>query len=508
MTLPRRFIRSLHHSRRRLNNVVVEKEEALTGKALAETRTVRLESFRKNFAALAFAYGLVVVFCYCFFDIRFFPSGLSTGDVLFFLFAALALGFMSLVCSALGMSLFAPASFFDDSLPKTGAAQADVNFGGMLWFACPAAAAGVAAAAILDQRLLFIAWPLLVAGFVMVSRKSLALRRSEGRRVDWTDTIPYASFYLFIAPLICYLFSVLGPSGWTMLALFAIGGMAGVMGLSLLDTQTQTLSSDPADREKLATRRLGMQVFFVLTLLPALFIPTLRISAFTRLGVRTEDMAVSLDKQNLALLQSAADTAGVPLSVCRGEDGQATVAPIDVLWHASGTRSLVHIGASQGVDVELNTSGLRLVRGKVERCLEINESLLFGSGTSNLLGGQAHVHEVMNKVLSPLLADISEKWKIKSVKVVGHADPMPLPADGNDTLAKNRAETVRQLLLSNPEFVKASAGVVSPEAISDGSRHPIRQCDTKEPAAYQRSCNEANRRVEIRFRLERRAEKK
>ena len=107
-----------------------------------------------------------------------------------------------------------------------------------------------------------------------------------------------------------------------------------------------------------------------------------------------------------------------------------------------------------------------------------------------------------------MLTEINQEWKIKSVRVVGHADPMPLPAEGNDTLAKTRAQTVTRLLLGNSEFVKASGDAPQPEAISDGARHPIKQCDAKEPLSYQRTCNEVNRRVEVRFRLEKRPEDK
>jgi outer membrane protein OmpA-like peptidoglycan-associated protein len=508
MTLPRLIFkllfRSLYQSRQRLNSAVIEKEKALTAKALAETRASQLESLRKNTAALAFGYGLLVVFCYCFFDIKFFPSGLSTGDVLFFLFAALGLGLMSLFCSALGMSLFVPASFFEESLPKTGVTPEDTRFGERLWFACPVAAVLTGAMANWHWLLLFVFWPVQIGIFVYISRRGNALREAQLRRADRMGAAAYAIIYLVVAPIVTYSCFVFGNPGVGILGVATVGGMAGMFGLSMLDEQTLSIPVDPVEREQHARRRVVVQVLFVVALLPGLIILSLRIGVFTQLGVRTVDVAISLDKANLALLQSAANSAGIALSVCRGEDGQATVAPIDVLWHASGARSLVHLGAGEGVDVELNTAGLRLVRGKVERCVEINESLLFTSGTAELLGGEKHVQETLTRELAPLLTEINRKWKIKSVKVVGHADPMPLPADGNDTLAKTRAQTVTRLLLGNSEFAKASGDALKPESISDGARHPIKQCDAKEPVTYQRTCNEVNRRVEIRFRLEKR----
>jgi flagellar motor protein MotB len=512
MTLPRLIFkllfRSLYQSRQRLNSTVIEKEKALTAKALAETRAGQLESLRKNTAALAFAYGLVVVFCYCFFDIKFFPSGLSTGDVLFFLFAALGLGLISLACSALGMSFFTPATFFDDSLPKTGIKPEDERFGDGLWFVCPAAAALTGGLTAWHGISIIVAWPLLLGLFVKISRRGIVLRRSQGRRAGWTHSVAHAFFFLVVAPIVAMAFFGHGTAGLGILGLTLFGGMAITIGLNMLDEQTLAIPTDAVEREKHARRRVVVQVLLVAALLPGLIIQPSRLWVFTQLGVRTEDVAVSLDKANLALLQSAANSAGIALSVCRGEDGKATVAPINVFWHASGTRSLVHLGSGDGIDVELDTAGLRLVRGKVERCIEINESLLFTSGTAELLGGQKHVQDVLTRELAPLLSEIKEKWKIKSVKVVGHADPMPLPADGNDTLAKTRAQTVTRLLLGNPEFAQTTAGIREPEAISDGARHPIKQCDPTAPVAYQRTCNELNRRVEVRFRLEKRPEEK
>lgn len=496
------FYRLFYQFPARLNGATTEKERALTAKAIAETHAIRLESFRKNVAALAFAYGLLVVFCYCFFDIKFFPSGLSTGDVLFFLFAALGLGLMSLFCTALGMSAFLPASFYDDCLPKSGAAKEDENFGHALWFFSPIAVIVAVILALWNLWSIPGAALALCTLFGIIWVKGFRLSKSRGREIGWTDVLPYAVGYLIMAPLIFYFILALGKSGWLIAAIFLVAGMAGAMGLTLLDGQVLATPSDAAAREKQGVKLMVAQVMFAISLIPALVIQDLRVAVFMQLGVRTVDTGINLNKANLEILQSAADTAGISLSVCRGEGGQATVAPIDVLWHASGVRSLVHLGGEQGVDVELDTSGLKLVRGKIERCLEIKENLLFGSGKTAFVTDRKEVQLRLNKEMAPLLSEIKKAWQIKSVTVIGHADPMPLPDDGNERLAKGRAAIVKGLLIGNPEFLKAvSAQQIEP--VSDGDRRPIKQCDTKESVAYQRSCNAVNRRVEIRFRLER-----
>ena len=497
------LFRSVYRSQLRASRALLAKETALTSKALVEARAVQQDSLRKGATAFAFSYGLVVVFCYCFFDIKFFPTGLSTGDVLFFLFAALGLGLASLFCTALGISAFLPASFYEGCGPKHGISGDGNWFGNTAWFVSPALAALTGIVATLDSYLGVPMWALQSIYFVVICKRGIALALIHGRSLNWVDSLAYGVGYLILAPLLCYTIWQLGQAKELILAIILVAGMSGAMGMDLFDSEMNAIPASPKERGRYATRLLVAKILFGIALLPALVIADLRLLVFTQLGVRTPDTAISLDKRNLARLQSAADTAGIQLSVCRGEADYATVASVDVLWHASGTRSLVRIGEDQGVDIELNTDELKLIRGKFERCIELKESLLFNSGTAVLVAGRDVIQAGLNEELSPLIKDIKEHWKVKSIKVIGHADPMPLPLNGNESLAKQRAAIVKELLMENHEFVTAMQNTSNVNAISAAARQPIKQCNTNESAAYQRSCNETNRRVEIRFRLER-----
>jgi len=501
------FFRSAHRSRLRLSRTILAKEEALTSKALVEARAIQQDSIRKGATAFAFSYGLVVVFCYCFFDIKFFPSGLSTGDVLFFLFAALGLGLASLFCTALGMSAFLPASLYESCRPKGDAAKGSNSFANITWFVSPAFALLTGTAAIAAIGFGVFIWLFQLGYFVSVCVMGSALSRSQGRSLDRFDFPAYGIGYLILAPLLCHVILSLGESQWIILAIILVAGLSGALGMDLLDSGMNTIPADSDDRRRYALRLLVAKIFFGIALLPALVIADLRLLVFTQLGVRTHNTAVSLDKHNLERLQSAADTAGIQLNVCRGEGDHATVAPIDVLWHASGTRSLIRLGKNQGIDVELKTDGLNLIRGKFERCIELKESLLFSSGTAKLVAGDDIVRAGLDDELTPILTDIKQGWKVKTVKIIGHADPMLLPLNGNDALAKERADIVKALLMKNSEFIAAVQSKSKVDAVSASARQPIKLCNTNESAAVQRACNEANRRVEIRFRLERTTEK-
>lgn len=489
-----------------LNLAVVEKERALTAKSLMEAKSSRLESLRKSAAAFGFGYGLLVVFCYCFFDLKFFPSGLTTGDVLFFLFAALGLGLMSLLCVAFGVTLFMPVVFFEGVLPPSvGNVTKHEKFANRLWFTCPAVVVLLVFIYTESPSLwLAIACAMVLTLWCMaIIYKGLELSKAQGKARKWSDAVVETLGYVIFAPFVCFVLISLGKAGWYLLSAIAVAGMAAALGISLLDTRL-SVASMPSHiaSQKRSTRLIVVKILFIFALLPGVVSPVVRLAVFTKLGVRTEDTAINVDKANLAILRSAASTAGLYLSVCRGEEGSAVVGPINVLWHAAGARSLVQLGDSL-VDLELNSSGLKLLRGPVERCVEINEAILFDSGSVNLITDSVKAQKALSDELSPLLKKIGKKWKVKSVTVVGHADPMPLPGNGNNILAQNRADLVKEMLLKIKEIKNSSSEKVEFKAISDGSRSPIKQCSSKETIAFQRICNEVNRRVEVRFRLER-----
>ncbi|RSZ59864.1 OmpA family protein [Massilia atriviolacea] len=499
------LLRSVPRSRKQLDKAIVDKERALAAKAQAEAGATRLESIRKTAAAFGFGYGLLIVFCYCFFDLKFFPSGMSTGDVLFFLFAALGLGLMSMLCIGLGTSLFLPAALYNISrraMPAAKTTAGKLTIANYLVCLPPVGAVSFAASRFFpldgDTRLVIVLtlWVLMFVVFFNLANAWIHCNRQNGGSMQESDHLPYAAGYLFIAPVVCTTLLNLGEPGSYLFLAILFAGISAAFGIELLDTPAFA-STTENEKERQAQGLLTARIYFLIALIPALAAPELRIAVFSQLGVRTMDTAVSLDKVNLALVQSAADTAGITLSTCRGEDGSAIVAPVDVLWHATGARTLLRLKDS--VDLDVNSAGLNILRGTVERCIDIKEALLFDSASSTL-----HSKELRTAVEQELLvqlAAIHKKWQVKSVKVIGHADPMPLSGDDNEKLAKARAESVKHILTTST-VLKLTDAALAPVPTSAGSRYPIKQCDTKEPLAYQRECNKINRRVEVRFRLE------
>jgi outer membrane protein OmpA-like peptidoglycan-associated protein len=501
----RRWIVSRNRSTHLLNVASTQKEQALLAKAVAETNATQLESLRKNAAAFSFGYGLVIVFCYCFFDLNFFPSGLSTGDVLFFLFAAFGLGLMSLFCTVLGMSAFLPATLFNGYLPSPKKSDNYSKFGHATWYLSPffSISVGWVFKFNLDYRIPAGITFLLLYIFFSTILRSLAKKYS--RKIDWVEFFAFSAIYLFFFPYLCYIIISVDVDKLRILTIITIAGIAGAVGLSMISGGGITSSLSVATQEEKRKKFIIATIIFTVTLSPGFILPELRLALFQKLGVRTENASIIVDKPNLALLQSAADAANINLNICHGDQDQATIAPINVLWHASGTRSLVQFPDKKKLNIELSTSGLKLIRGDYERCIDINEKVLFKSGKSTLLESENKVQIELNNAITPFLLELKPEWKIKSARVIGHADPMPIPNDGNNSLAKDRAEIAKSLLLKNLEFTTSSNQVPTVIAISVGSRQPIKNCDTKETKEYQRSCNEINRRVEIRFRLERRS---
>lgn len=78
-----------------LRQAQAAKERQQTEESRAKTMASYVETVRKLVPAVAVAYGLLVAFLYFFGAIQFFPSGLTLGDSVIFIFIALAFGLFS-----------------------------------------------------------------------------------------------------------------------------------------------------------------------------------------------------------------------------------------------------------------------------------------------------------------------------------------------------------------------------------------------------------------------------
>ena len=98
-----------------LDQAKIATEKQLAVKANAESHVARFEFARKLVLGWVLTYGVLGVFSYNVFDIRFFPSGLTFGDALVYAFVALGLGLLSVMLAFAGGLLFYPLMVYEST---------------------------------------------------------------------------------------------------------------------------------------------------------------------------------------------------------------------------------------------------------------------------------------------------------------------------------------------------------------------------------------------------------
>ena len=218
-------------------------------------------------------------------------------------------------------------------------------------------------------------------------------------------------------------------------------------------------------------------------------------AVFRGLGLRADNASVRLKGESLSTVRAHARNAGVELSVCSEQDGSAIVAPITVLWHGMGKRSLLALGQlhqresekpRQGMSqVEVNSDELKLLQNQGNHCRDMKQEVFFRSGkVEAALATQeralaAEIEDVFLRVYpAPDEKHASNwRWVLERVLVSGHADPMPLGEAGNEGLARQRAACVAKELM---------------KAIEKRGRHPFEDPDVHWDGEGARSLSKAN----------------
>lgn len=483
-------------------------------KETASKNIILFDDVKKIATSIVILYGILTVFSYCFFTINFYPSGLSAGDILFFLFIALGIGFMALIASVIGSFAFLPVLIFGE--------KENSKIRSLVFLASPILLIVICAIPTVffkkgwnSKTENVIAYWIFFA--VLFSSVILALAYYSNRKNSERPRIPieFYSFivvllgYFVVAAIAYYALILLGKKGLLFASLITIAGLSLILWASLIDSKKKINIIEEVDSSFERRRKIVMIVFFTAFMSPSLILPEARNVAFNQLGIRSINASVLLDKKNLEAISSAAAAAGISISLCKGSQGDAVVAPVDVLWHGMGSKTWVELqgtkdGISRFVRTELMTDGVKLIRGGIERCVDVEEGALFQSGSSQFKvndGRSAQV--ILEAILKPHIESINKNWILKEVIVEGHSDPMPLPNDGNDSLARLRAESIKKILPSL-KIINNKMEVSKPDIIakSVGTRKQVKQCDSNQPKDVQRDCNSVNRRVELRFKWE------
>jgi OOP family OmpA-OmpF porin len=115
----------------------------------------------------------------------------------------------------------------------------------------------------------------------------------------------------------------------------------------------------------------------------------------------------------------------------------------------------------------------------------LSADTLFAFGRFDLNGLTAAGRESLDLLMSQIRNAYA---RVDSVHVIGHADPLGSP-DFNERLSVNRANTVRQYLITNGQI---SAPVTSE---GKGARQLVETRCARQPTSASIACNQVNRRV-------------
>lgn len=445
----------------------------------------------------AIGIGALITFGYLFL-IGFFPSGLTPGEVVFFVFIAFAFSITYLFVIAYGamISLWVTHAFtyvvrFPHFNPKQISRQlfADdepsvsiTRFGRNPW-----------------QKRLRQRWR-----NIRFSATRLTL---EDRHMAPAFLRGWGEFVFSI--LLCLVFAALAYySSSIALAEFLIGaGLAGFMALILLSVAAQ---SAPSQKEKLV--RMAILVIMPLVIMFIYTRASLFDIVFTSLGIRKEGVSLEIPATETATIERISEIVKRPLLDCRRpQQDKVLVHGADVLWTGVGEQTLIRFEAhtvqkrtlfatkpkvAYG-NLRLETKTIRIIdtRPSIAPCFDLPSDLLFETGKYELNSSAA----VKIKELAESIKAIGTPRKIL---VRGHSDPRQiifLP-DGtkidNQRLSEKRADAIAAEIsknFKNPTFAIVPEGA--------GSREPIVKCATdKTISSYEQDqCNKPNRRVEIRI---------
>ncbi len=122
-----------------LRKATAEKERRQALESHSKRLTGYIDTAKTAIPLIAAGYGVLVTFLYCFVVIKFFPSGLSVGDNLLFVFVALGFGLLALVLPGLGCAAFIPLMIFEAAKKRSEVKESWQSQAGF-WMLAPALA--------------------------------------------------------------------------------------------------------------------------------------------------------------------------------------------------------------------------------------------------------------------------------------------------------------------------------------------------------------------------------
>jgi len=437
---------------RRLKRQKITAEIARIKESEAKTWSTKIDTIRKLVSALAFAYGIATAFVYFFLSANVFPSDVTFGDTLLFIFLAMGYALMALVFIGAGIgAILLPLAYRSKDKAKSAK---PITLAGLFFFS--------------------IAFPFLVGYFfhkwlnecpwwvlvlvVFVTACVLYTNALRRKTQDWLDCLLNILQQTIIWTLFSICIWIWSDVAQPLILAASFSGLAAAAAMILL-RESKSATKKNASWNAI----IGLCAFAIST--PLIFDVlqskgSLVGYVFTQLGFRTSMTTVRLSGDSLNSVRMAAHTSGIDVAICYEDATHATIYPVDVLWHGIGTRSLLALSKKEdGLaalhkdDIEVAASELKLQRHKSTICQDLRTLPLFKSNSREYLGSNSakSLAEEANLYLKHINLPGCEQrmdapnkctWHLNTIIVSGYTDNRPLKDDGNEKLACKRAAAI------------------------------------------------------------------
>ncbi|PMG61664.1 hypothetical protein BCU88_09250 [Vibrio splendidus] len=395
---------------------------------------------------LTVALGVIALFAYCAFQANFFPTGLSIGDTLLFLFVALGFGIFYLFWLGMGI------------------------------VAC-----------------YFTAYPF---------KKNMYGNDGKARYLNLL-LVPIFLILLFII-------SSVSGDPVSMIAPIFSGAVIVIVTYFRKEPLPESPTNTSVNNSKQVKALFVFIAVFFIPLIGGSAINLFVGSTVRILGLSVNHASLVVNDESLKTLRSVAAEHKIPVMGCQVEGTDLTILHnFKVWWHGMGDRSLVELlkptteGLKGIAKVELKKDDINVVSytaGKnqfFDTCFSFKSDALFDFSSSepNALGVR-RINKLEQNVRNYLDTGF---FAIESVEITGHTDNIPVISgdDSNIQLSERRAKAVKELL--NPLFNEVAKENIDTYGV--GSLSPIKSCSNSLTNKQLKECLAPNRRVEVKFRL-------
>ncbi|PMH17120.1 OmpA family protein [Vibrio splendidus] len=395
---------------------------------------------------LTVALGVIALFAYCAFQANFFPTGLSIGDTLLFLFVALGFGIFYLFWLGMGI------------------------------VAC-----------------YFTAYPF---------KKNMYGNDGKARYLNLL-LVPIFLILLFII-------SSVSGDPVSMIAPIFSGAVIVIVTYFWKEPLPESPTNTSVNNSKQVKALFVFIAVFFIPLIGGSAINLFVGSTVRILGLSVNHASLVVNDESLKTLRSVAAEHKIPVMGCQVEGTDLTILHnFKVWWHGMGDRSLVELlkptteGLKGIAKVELKKDDINVVSytaGKnqfFDTCFSFKSDALFDFSSSepNALGVR-RINKLEQNVRNYLDTGF---FAIESVEITGHTDNIPVISgdDSNIQLSERRAKAVKELL--NPLFNEVAKENIDTYGV--GSLSPIKSCSNSLTNKQLKECLAPNRRVEVKFRL-------